>query len=58
MNTTTVAVDVAMRNAPPVTVVGMDWFMNFPVDTALKWATLVWIVIQAGFYLRDKLRSK
>lgn len=56
MDTTTV--DVAMRNAPPVTVVGMDWFMNFPVDTALKWATLVWILIQAGFYLRDKLRSK
>jgi hypothetical protein len=56
MDTTTV--DVAMRNAPPITVVGMDWFMNFPVDTALKWATLVWIVIQAGFYLRDKLRSK
>lgn len=52
---TPTALDVAARNAPPVTVVGMEWFYNFPVDTALKWATLVWVLIQAGFYLYDKL---
>ena len=52
---TPTALDVAARNAPPVTVVGMEWFYNFPVDTALKWATLAWVLIQAGFYLYDKL---
>ena len=49
--------DVALRNAPPVTVVGMEWFMNFPIDTTVKWATFLWIVIQASFYLYDKIKK-
>lgn len=54
---TPTTVDVVTRNAPPVTVVGAEWFMNFPVDSAVKWATLAWIIIQAGFYLYEKYRS-
>lgn len=50
-------VDLAVRNAPPVGVVGADWFLNFPIDTAVKWATLVWIVIQASFYIYEKVKS-
>lgn len=50
-------IDVAVRNAPPVTVVGADWLMNFPIDTAVKWATLVWIMIQASFYIYEKVRK-
>lgn len=53
----TTHVDVAVRNAPPLTVVGADWFMNFPIDTAVKWATLVWIIIQAGFYVYEKVKK-
>jgi hypothetical protein len=49
--------DVVVRNAPPIGVVGADWFMNFPVDTAVKWATLVWILIQAGFYIYEKVKA-
>ncbi|WYW04304.1 holin [Pseudomonas phage vB_PpuP-Kurepalu-1] len=53
-------VDVAVRNAPPVAVAGAsatDWFMSIPMSNLVQAATLVWIVIQAGFYLYDRIKK-
>lgn len=52
-------VDVAVRNAPPVAVAGAsatDWFASIPISSMVQVATLVWIVIQAGFYLYDRIK--
>jgi hypothetical protein len=59
MDTTTVP-DAIMRNAPPLTVAGASythWFSTFPVAEAVQWATLLWILVQAGFYLYDRLNK-
>lgn len=52
--------DVVVRNAPPVAVAGAsftDWFAGLPMSNIVQAATLLWIVIQAGFYLYDRLRN-
>lgn len=52
--------DVVVRNAPPVAVAGAsftDWFAGLPMSNIVQAATLLWIVIQAGFYLYDRLRK-
>ncbi len=52
--------DVVVRNAPPVAVAGAsftDWFAGLPMSNIVQAATLLWIVIQAGFYLYDRVRK-
>ncbi|WYW02959.1 holin [Pseudomonas phage vB_PpuP-Villemi] len=58
MDTTTV--DVVVRNAPPITVAGASytsWFSHFPISDVVQWATLIWVVVQLGFYLYEKYRK-
>lgn len=53
--------DVVMRNAPPVTVAGAsftDWFAALPMSNIVQAVTLLWILIQAGFYLYDRIKGK
>lgn len=53
--------DVVVRNAPPVAVAGAsltDWFAGLPMSNIVQVATLLWIVIQAGFYLYDRIRNR
>ncbi|MNO88119.1 hypothetical protein D3C76_795560 [compost metagenome] len=52
--------DVVVRNAPPVAVAGAsvtDWFAGLPMSNIVQVATLVWILIQAGFYIYDRVRK-
>jgi hypothetical protein len=59
MDTSTVP-DAIIRNAPPLTVAGASythWFSSFPVAEAVQWATLLWIVVQAGFYFYDRIKK-
>lgn len=53
---TTVA-DVVVRNTPTAAVAGASIFSSFPIAEAAQWAALVWITIQAGFYLYDRYRK-
>lgn len=60
MTTTATTVETIVRNAPPATVAAAsftDWFAQFPISTVLQWASLIWILIQAVFYLYDKYRK-
>lgn len=53
--------DVVARNAPPVAVAGAsftDWFAGLPMSNIVQAATLLWIFIQAGFYLYDRIRNR
>lgn len=57
---TQTAAEVVVRNAPPLVVAGAsfsDWFLNFPIAVVAQWGALIWIVIQAGFYLYDRYRK-
>jgi hypothetical protein len=59
MDTSTVP-DAILRNAPPLTVAGASythWFSTFPVAEALQWASLLWVLVQAGFYLYDRFKK-
>lgn len=52
--------DVVVRNAPPVAVAGAsfsDWFAGLPMSNIVQAATLLWIAIQAGFYIYDRVRK-
>jgi hypothetical protein len=60
MSTTTEAVDVVVRNAPPVAVAGAsfsDWFAHLPMSNIVQVAALIWILIQAGFFIYDRVRK-
>lgn len=53
--------DVVVRNAPPVAVAGAsftDWFAGLPMSNIVQLVTVLWIAIQAGFYLYDRLKKK
>lgn len=60
MTLVTDTADVVVRNAPPVAVAGAsftDWFSGLPLSNLVQAATLLWIVIQAGFYIYDRIRK-
>lgn len=59
--TTTDAAAVVIKNVPPATVVGvsfMDWFQALPASTILQWVTILWVLIQAGGYIYDRLKTR
>lgn len=61
MSGTYTASELVIRNTPPVAVVGagcMDWFQSLPASSILTWLTILWVLIQMGFFLRDKLKKK
>lgn len=52
--------EAIVRNVPPLTVAGASytsWFSTFPIAEAVQWATLLWILVQAGFYLYDRIKK-
>lgn len=59
--TTTDAVAVVIKNAPPATVAGvsfMDWFQALPASTILQWVTIAWVLLQAGGYIYDRVKAR
>lgn len=60
-NTATSGLAVIVKNTPPVAVTGaslFDWFQSLPASQILTWLTILWVLVQMGFFLRDKLKKK
>jgi len=48
---------VAFKSAPPVAVSGLTLY-GIPLSDWVYIATLVWLVMQAGFFLYDRVQGK
>jgi hypothetical protein len=52
---------VVIKNTPPAAVVGasfLEWFQALPISELLQWVTLVWVLIQAGGYIYDRVKAR
>jgi len=61
MDATTGTAVAATKYGPPVVVAGasfVDAFNAIPISSILQWASLVWLLVQAGFYLYDRFKKK
>lgn len=54
-------VPVVIKNIPPAAVAGasfMEWFQSLPSSAILQWVTILWVLLQAGGYIYDRVKAR
>lgn len=52
------ATSAPVAAAPPAVVVALTELTHFNIDLTIKYATLFWIILQAGYFIYDKFIRK
>lgn len=50
--------EAAIKVTPPAAVVGWSWLWNVPLEVWLQRATLVYVLLQMFFLLKDRLDKR